>query len=952
MGSDDRWARIREIFQEAMELPEPLRSEYVANACGEDKEMLREVETLVDSAPIPSINLDDCIVNVVPASDPEVSQIGKTHSHYRIVSLIGKGGMGLVYKAQDLHLLRPVAIKFLPSAYQLNVHRINRFREEAYNASRTNHPNIVTIYDIGSDDGQQFIAMEYVEGETLRSKLGKKEIGGGDLRVALRIAIQIAEALRAAHRVGVIHRDLKPENVMINEEGLVKILDFGLAKLLEDQPALTGNLVMLESAGATGGASVGTLEYMAPEQLTRQNIDRRVDIYSFGVLLHELVTGRRPPRRREDRLPLGRSTKEHPATYLVQYPARLRQIIEKCLQVIPDDRYGSVDSLLNDLLQVEERVRRESSRVYRWSVRAALAIPLLTLLVLVGYLTHRLVTRYPFRDSQTLTLPIQQPYELASISPDGRYLVYISHEQSLFNIWVRDLETSKERKLLRPSRNGYLWPTISPDSRHIYVSRINVLGSVKLGNQLIRINLETGQVEELQEGVDSPVSFSPDGLRITYATEKKGEGESGSYVMVSDRDGLDIRTIKIRKTPEFYTLDGPVWSPDGKTIAVTAGTTTKPLYYNVVGLDVQSGVERPLTNRQWGHVLGLEWLDDSVGMIISAKIRGTAPNHHLHYLDTSTGEDRQITSDDHDYFGKPTLSRQTKALKSRATRLVTIRRQIQTSFWFNTRENPDEFESYSTQVMQDGYDGMGLLDDGKVLYSSRLEDDENIWMADLKGMKWKLTNNRESNRDPVITPDGRSIIFSSSLSGNPRIHRIDIDGKNQRTLTSGRLDKEPEISPDGKWVIYTAENSRKRTIWRVPLAGGEEEQLTTLATESPTISPDGDWIACLYNEDKVPGKVAIMPAEGGEPVRYLILPRPNYPRYNYFRWSPDGKSLDYISLQDNAANIWRQPLNGDSPFKLTNFTGSLISDFEWSDDGRQLYCVRCTTVYEVVWMDQ
>lgn len=202
MGSDDRWARIREIFQEAMELPEPLRSEYVANACGEDKEMLREVETLVDSAPIPSINLDDCIVNVVPASDPEVSQVGKTHSHYRIVSLIGKGGMGLVYKAQDLHLLRPVAIKFLPSAYQLNVHRINRFREEAYNASRTNHPNIVTIYDIGSDDGQQFIAMEYVEGETLRSKLGKKEIGGGDLRVALRIAIQIAEALRAAHRGG------------------------------------------------------------------------------------------------------------------------------------------------------------------------------------------------------------------------------------------------------------------------------------------------------------------------------------------------------------------------------------------------------------------------------------------------------------------------------------------------------------------------------------------------------------------------------------------------------------------------------------------------------------------------------------------------------------------------------------------------------------------------------
>jgi Tol biopolymer transport system component len=619
---------------------------------------------------------------------------------------------------------------------------------------------------------------------------------------------------------------------------------------------------------------------------------------------------------------------------------------------MPDGRYESVDRLLDDLLRVEEQVRRESSKFYRWSVRVALAIPMLILLGFCGYQIYRAATRYPFRDSQTATITIQQPFELASISPDGRYLVYISHEQSLFNIWVRDMETSKERKLLRPSRNGYLWPTISPDSRHIYVSSIKALGSGKLGNQLIRIGLETGEVEELLEGVDSPVSFSPDGLWITYVTEKKGENESGSFVMVADRNGREIRMINARTTPEFYTLDGPVWSPDGQTIAVTAGTTTGPLYYNVVGIDVKSGVERTLTSRQWGHVLGLEWMADSVGMIISAKIRGTVPNHHLHYLNTKTGEDQQITFDDHDYFGKPSLTRQKDDPAGRSARVVTIRRQIQTSFWFNSRENPDEFESYSTQILQDGYEGMGLLDDGKVLYSSRLEDDENIWMTDLKGQKWRMTNNRESNRDPVITPDGRSIIFSSSLSGNPRIHQIDIDGNNQRVLTAGRLDKEPEISPDGKWVVYSAESSRKRTIWRVPLAGGEAVQLTTLATESPTISPDGDWIACLYYEDKVPGKVAILPSEGGEPVRFLILPRPNYPRYNYFRWSPDGRSLDYISLQDNAANIWRQPLNGDPAYKLTNFTGSLISDFEWSDDGRQLYCVRCTTVFEVVWMDQ
>jgi dipeptidyl aminopeptidase/acylaminoacyl peptidase len=367
---------------------------------------------------------------------------------------------------------------------------------------------------------------------------------------------------------------------------------------------------------------------------------------------------------------------------------------------------------------------------------------------------------------------------------------------------------------------------------------------------------------------------------------------------------------------------------------------------------VQTGQERPLTNRQWGHVLGLEWMPDSIGMVLSGKIRGTVPNHHLHYLDTRTGEDQQFSFDDYDYFGNPSLARVPQRSRQERLRLLTIRRQIHTTFWFTSTERANEFDSYTTEVLQDGYEGIGLGPGGMLLYSSRVGDDENIWMTDLKGQKWKLTNNRESNRDPVTTPDGRVVVFSSSLRGNPQIYRIGIDGKNQVELTTGRLDNEPEISPDGQWVVYSGEASQKRTVWRVPLAGGEPEQLTKLATESPVISPDGDWIACLYNEDKVPGKVAIIPAEGGDPVQFLILPRPNYPRYNYFRWSPDGEALDYISLQDNAANIWRQPLNGAAPYKLTNFTGQTISDFEWSADGQRLYCVRSKITYELIRKDQ
>lgn len=950
MSSADRWIRIQEIFHAAADLTGIERVDFINRACGDDSELRREVESILNSEPLMTGEVRDGIMSMMQQESNEAEMVGQRFSHYQIVSLLGRGGMGLVYLAEDLTLKRLVAIKFLPSAYLMDKHRVARFREEAYNASRTNHPNIVTIYEIGEDNEQHFIAMEYVDGETLRSKLGRREIGGADLGLSLQIAIQVAEALRAAHRVGVIHRDLKPENIMINQDGLVKILDFGLAKLLEeDQSGPSNRSLDLLSASAAGG-SVGTLEYMAPEQMARCNVDRRVDIYSFGVLLHELVTGRRPALKVDD--------KSAPRTGVDSYQVqisrtnRIMKIVDKCLKPSPDERYSSAEQLLVDLSTAQEWVRRESTNWYRWMKHLAAIIPVVFILFFLGYLIYQRVTKFPFRESQTTQIPIQQPFELATVAPNGRNLVYISHEQSIFNIWVRDLETNTDRKLHLPSRNGYLWPIITPDSRFIYVSMIKALEGVKLGNQLLRIDIASGEVEELVDGVDSPVSFSPDGSLLAYVTEQKGKEKSQSILIIADRNGQKIREVSSRITPEFYTLDGPVWSPDGQTIAVTAGTASAPLYYNVVGVDVATGSERPLTNRQWGHVLGLEWLPDSVGLILSGKIRGTVPNHHLHYLNTRTGKDQQFSFDDHDYFGNPSLARVVRSDGRADLELVTIRRRILTSFWFSSSERPNEFTSYSTEVPQDGYEGIGLGPDGKLLYSSRIDDDENIWMTDLKGKKWKLTHNRESNRDPVMSPDGRVIVFSSSLSGNPRIHRINIDGSNQVELTRGRLDKEPEITPDGKWVIYSTENSQKRTIWRVPLAGGEPEQLTSLATESPVISPDGDWIACLYNEDKVPGKVAIFPAEGGEPVQYLILPRPNYPRYSYFRWSPDGEALDYISLQDNAPNIWRQPLNGSAPFKLTNFTGKTISDFEWSADGRRLYCVRSNVTYELIRKDQ
>lgn len=953
MGTTERWVRLQEIFHAAAEYPEAERASFIERECGDDVALRREVEGLFAQPQLDSIGIMRQfqrhleIVNPEEPAEPEEDdaiRVGMTFDHYRIESLIGRGGMGWVYRAWDERLARSVAIKFLSLRLVQDSRQVRHFIEEARKASRTNHPGIVTIYDAGEVENRHFIVMEYIDGRNLRELIRVGEVGAANLARSLSIAVQIAEALQAAHQAQVIHRDIKPENVMVTNDGRVKVVDFGLAvrqEVTEVEPLPRERPEPGESAES---AAFGTPEYLAPEQLNKSQVDERTDIYSFGILLHELVTGKRPEQKTTE----STVTQSRPESY----PARIRQIIEKCLAPAPENRYASAAPLRVDLARAQDRLQRESSSWYRRLKQVAAAIPAIFILVVLGYQIYQRMTRFPFRDSQTSQIKIQKPFELATISPNGRYLVYISHEQSIFNIWVRDMQTSKEKMLNHPSRSGYLWPTITPDSQFIYISSIRAMEGEKPGNQLLRINLQSGAAEELLEGVDSPVSFSPDGSALAYVTEEKGNKKSRSILIVADRNGQQRREISVRTTPEFYTLDGPVWSPDGRTIAVTAGTANSPLYYNVVGVDVQSGRERPLTSRQWGHVLGLEWMPDSVGLILSGKIRGTVPNHHLHYLDTLTGKDKQFSFDDYDYFGNPGLARIARSDGRTGLGLVTIRRQIHTSFCFNTPARPKEFASYSTGVLQDGYEGIGLTPDGKILYSSRIDDDENIWMTDLNGNKWKLTHNRESNRDPVVSPDGRVIVFSSSLSGNPRIYRVNIDGSNQVELTQGRLDKEPEITPDGKWVVYSTENSQKRTIWRVPLAGGEAKQLTKLATESPVISPDGDWIACLYNEDRVAGKVAIFPAEGGEPVRFLILPRPNYPRYNYFRWSPDGEALDYISLQDNAANIWRQPLNGAAPFKLTDFTGQTISDFEWSADGQRLYCVRNDITFELIRKEQ
>ncbi len=354
--NSERWAQIERLYHDAIERAADERASFLDEACAGDSALRREVESLLEANEDTGI-LDSLALNVVAkdmASEQAQAMIGRTIGHYRIISLLGVGGMGEVYYAQDMRLGRKLALKFLPQDFTKDRERVLRFRQEARAASALNHPNIITIFEIDEIDGVQFIATEYVEGQTVRQMIASDRIRIGD---AIDIAIQVASALNEAHVAGIIHRDIKPENVMVRKDGFVKVLDFGLAKLADDGPAGRA-----DSGG--GGTSdqidihtdprimIGTPQYMSPEQLTRKKVDYRADIFSLGAVLYEMIAAR-PPFSGETPGELIAAILEHEPAPLARYarsvPAELERIVGKALEKDREKRYQVVKDLMLDL---------------------------------------------------------------------------------------------------------------------------------------------------------------------------------------------------------------------------------------------------------------------------------------------------------------------------------------------------------------------------------------------------------------------------------------------------------------------------------------------------------------------------------------------------------------------------------------------------------------------------
>ncbi|HEX6625714.1 MAG TPA: protein kinase, partial [Pyrinomonadaceae bacterium] len=931
------------------------------------------------------------------AEREDAALVGRTIARYRVLSLVGAGGMGRVYLAEDTGLGRRVALKLLPAHFTHDKEQVRRFRQEARAASALNHPNILTVHEVGEADGTEFIATEYVEGETLRACLARARCGVGE---ALDVAAQIADALVAAHEARIVHRDIKPENVMLRRDGYVKVLDFGLAKLTESltaPPTPEPEAATRSVVRTNPGVVMGTAEYMSPEQARGLAVDTRTDVWSLGVVLYEMVAGRRPFGGETHGDMIVSILEREPAPLLRHAPAapaELERIVRKALAKDREERYQTVKGMATDLKRLRRRLEAEAeiehsgqaalggdaaratgsggrraavtavqagapisaagaarttssveylvSQIGRHKRRAALVLGALVLLLGgAGYGLYRLANRLPppappFQTVKLTRLTATGKVKDAAISPDGKYVVYMEEEARRQSLWVRQVATGSSVPLVPPADVIYTGLTFSNDSNYVYY----VKGTRdEPGWPVYQVPSLGGASKKVIERVDSAVAFSPDGRRFAFVRALPQQGES--TLVIVNADGTGERALATRKTPDFFLYEGIVrlaWSPDGKMIACPAGSADAGgLFYNVVGVRVEDGATERLTTQRWGWVSQVAWLADGSGLVmVAGEEEVSAPQ--LWRLSYPGGEARRITNDLHRYTDV--------SLTGDSRSLVTVRTNRASNIWV-APEGDAARARQITAGTSDSSLGLSWTPDGRIVYQTDASGKPEIWAVNADGSDPRQLTHDGYNYRPATSPAGRYIVFHSFRAGRTNIWRMDVDGGNPKQLTDGQRNLFPAISPDGQWVVYASPDAGDITLWKVPIDGGDPVRLHETIANLPAISPDGKYVASFYWDERAnpPQGVMILPAAGGEPVkRFDILPD----AVNGFalHWSPDGRAL--LHFRDDLSNIWSQPVDGGKPTQATNFQGDQIFNFAWSHDGKQLALARGRVTDDVV----
>ena len=912
--------------------------------------------------------------------------INETVAHYKILRKLGAGGMGVVYEAEDTRLGRRVALKFLPEDGRRDSQALERFLREARAASALTHPSICTIHAIEEFNDRTFISMELLDGNSLDHVLAA---GPVPVNRTIELGIQLADALDAAHKKGIVHRDIKPANIFLLESGAVKILDFGLAKLLPQANAeFSGNTLDAQANTilTSPGMAVGTIQYMSPEQARGEEIDARSDLFSLGAVLYQMLTGKQAFPGFTSAVVFDNILHNAPVSPLelnAQVPDELERILSKALEKDREIRYQVAAELRADLKRLQRQLdsgarpasgQRSASRAAAFganpssgaqrtatlvaatpasgtratsgsgSVIVAAAkehkfgtalAAVLGLLVVVAAIfgIYSFVHRsriLPFEHYSITKLTNNGQVSLATISPDGKYLLHVLDSNGPQSLWLLHIPTGSNTQVVAPMATQYQGLTFSPDGNYIYFFRRDE--SEQTLSSLYRAPVLGGSPQLIVRDVDSPITFSPDGHHFAFLRQN-GPTKLFDLIIAHDDGSLDRKLFN----NQSLNLDSwsSTWSPDGKNILIPVVLPAENKASGFLSIDAATAKQQLALLSDDLDYLEPVWTPDGGGLLVAANsLRPGGISRQLGIVSYPGGSFRELTSDTNRY-ARPSIAADGKSIAAN---------QIQYDYplYVAPVSAPDSIRMVPLSS-RSGFGSWDWTGDGRVV----LPQPPDVRIVNPDGGENIVYSDSKNFVDQVTACGSRYLVFRSGGRANRasfNLWRIGFDGAGLKQLTFGLNEANPHCSPDGNW-IYFNDYGDNRKLKRIPIDGGSAENVFDAEAWSADLAPDNKTLVVLdANAANQKLALKLYSLDDKKFASHEIDQRAQPP----MRVMPDGKGVAYTVTEKGVDNIWVQPLDSRPFYQLTHFAADKLQTFRFSRDGLRIALERGHTESDAV----